>query len=92
MLLSNWLLSQGPGTILRPIGMLLSNWLLSQGPGITLASVMGQFEHWLRQFEALWETLDEIDTKCWVLEPEKPTRACTYRRVVIGEDTLMWTP
>ncbi len=46
---------------------------------------MGQFEQWLRQFEALWDVLDEVDSKCWVLEPENPTRVCTYRRVVIGE-------
>ena len=47
-------------------------------------SLVEQFEHWLVQFEPLWKALDEIDRECWVLEPEKPTRACTYRRIVIG--------
>ena len=49
---------------------------------------MVQFEGWLQQFEVLWDMLDEVDAKCWVLEPESPTRACTYRRVVVGKYLL----
>lgn len=56
------------------------------GAGATLLGLVQQFERWLFQFDPLWTVLDEVDTKCWVLEPEKPTRACAYRRVVIGEN------
>lgn len=52
-------------------------------------SLVQQFEAWLVQFGPLWASLDEIDEKCWVLEPEKPTRACTYRRIMIGQ--CVWT-
>lgn len=28
--------------------------------------------------------MDEIDEKTWVLEPEKPTRSATARRIALG--------
>ncbi|KAM3838130.1 E3 ubiquitin-protein ligase FANCL [Diretmus argenteus] len=45
--------------------------------------------HFLLVLESLaefWEVLDEIDTKTWVLEPEKPSRADTMRRIAIGNN------
>lgn len=30
--------------------------------------------------------MDEIDEKTWVLEPEKPTRSATARRIALGTD------
>lgn len=58
------------------------------GAGGTLLALVQQFERWLFQFDPLWTVLEEVDAKCWVLEPEKPTRACTYRRVVIGKECI----
>ena len=34
-----------------------------------------------------WDALDEIDNNTWVLEPEKPTRCATVRRIALGERT-----
>lgn len=32
-----------------------------------------------------WAVMDEIDEHTWVLEPEKPSRADTMRRIAIGK-------
>ena len=32
----------------------------------------------------LWNVLDEIDEKTWVLEPEWPTRSSVMRRIAFG--------
>ncbi|KAG8545856.1 hypothetical protein GDO81_020195, partial [Engystomops pustulosus] len=40
----------------------------------------------LESLKGFWDTLDEIDTKTWVLEPEKPTRSATMRRIAIGNN------
>lgn len=45
---------------------------------------MEQFEEWLKKFQRLWDELDEVDQECWVLEPENPSKACSYRRIVLG--------
>uniref|UniRef100_A0A671KRF4 FA complementation group L n=1 Tax=Sinocyclocheilus anshuiensis TaxID=1608454 RepID=A0A671KRF4_9TELE len=33
-----------------------------------------------------WSVLDEIDEQTWVLEPEKPTKADSMRRIAIGNN------
>lgn len=38
----------------------------------------------LESLKEFWNALDEIDEKTWVLEPEKPTRSATVRRIAIG--------
>ncbi|CAJ0916319.1 unnamed protein product [Ranitomeya imitator] len=40
----------------------------------------------LESLKGFWDTLDEIDTKTWVLEPERPTRGATMRRIAIGNN------
>ncbi|XP_066451840.1 E3 ubiquitin-protein ligase FANCL [Eleutherodactylus coqui] len=40
----------------------------------------------LESLKSFWDMLDEIDTKTWVLEPEKPTRSATMRRIAIGNN------
>lgn len=51
----------------------------------TLAEVVEQFEDRLCHHQQFWDVMDELDRKTWVLEPENPTPACNYRRIVIGK-------
>ncbi|XP_048864116.1 E3 ubiquitin-protein ligase FANCL [Brienomyrus brachyistius] len=55
-------------------------------PQSTLASVYSQFVALLESLEKFWAMMDEIDEKTWILEPEKPTRGDTMRRIVIGNN------
>lgn len=50
---------------------------------VSLLVVVERFEQRLRDFELLWNVLDDIDANCQVVEPENPTRAETYRRVIV---------
>ena len=59
-----------------------------QGAGCSLLGLIQQFERWLLQFDVFWQVMEEVDGECWVLEPERPTRACTSRRVVIGTSAV----
>ena len=44
-----------------------------------------QFEAELQRFQLLWDHLEELDGRTWVLEPERPSQACLHRRVVVSE-------
>uniref|UniRef100_A0A6Q2YKV2 E3 ubiquitin-protein ligase FANCL n=1 Tax=Esox lucius TaxID=8010 RepID=A0A6Q2YKV2_ESOLU len=52
----------------------------------SLTHVHTQFLLLLESLAEFWAVLDEIDQKTWVLEPEKPSRADTMRRIVIGNN------
>ncbi|KAL0177998.1 hypothetical protein M9458_026892, partial [Cirrhinus mrigala] len=49
----------------------------------TLANVHSQFLLNVEALSEFWSVLDEIDEQTWVLEPEKPTRADSMRRIAI---------
>uniref|UniRef100_A0AAY4E5L4 RING-type domain-containing protein n=1 Tax=Denticeps clupeoides TaxID=299321 RepID=A0AAY4E5L4_9TELE len=53
----------------------------------TLAHIHKRFLAELEGLAEFWSVLDEIDVQTWVLEPEKPSRADTMRRIAIGNDT-----
>ncbi|XP_030628298.1 E3 ubiquitin-protein ligase FANCL [Chanos chanos] len=55
-------------------------------PQSTLAHIHSQFLLSLEALSEFWSVLDEIDQQTWVLEPEKPTRADTMRRIAIGNN------
>uniref|UniRef100_A0A8C6WHP6 FA complementation group L n=1 Tax=Neogobius melanostomus TaxID=47308 RepID=A0A8C6WHP6_9GOBI len=55
-------------------------------PQTTLAQLHGQFLLLLESLSDFWDVLDEIDQKTWVLEPEKPSRSDTMRRIAIGNN------
>jgi hypothetical protein len=38
----------------------------------------------LESLKTFWDVMDEIDEKTWVLEPEKPMRSATARRIALG--------
>ncbi|KAG8123048.1 hypothetical protein E2320_018412, partial [Naja naja] len=52
----------------------------------SLLSIHSQFLAALESLKEFWDVLDEIDEKTWVLEPEKPTRSSTRRRIAIGSN------
>lgn len=51
----------------------------------TLEHLYSQFLLVLESLTEFWEILDEIDLNTWVLEPEKPSRSDTMRRIAIGK-------
>ncbi|XP_056092926.1 E3 ubiquitin-protein ligase FANCL [Rhinichthys klamathensis goyatoka] len=52
----------------------------------TLALVHSQFLINVEALSEFWSVLDEIDDQTWVLEPEKPTKADSMRRIAIGNN------
>ncbi|KAM4042734.1 E3 ubiquitin-protein ligase FANCL [Anomaloglossus baeobatrachus] len=59
---------------------------ISWTPQSSLQDIYNQVFSTLESLKGFWDTLDEIDTKTWVLEPEKPTRGATMRRIAIGNN------
>ncbi|XP_007936206.2 E3 ubiquitin-protein ligase FANCL [Orycteropus afer afer] len=60
---------------------------VSWTPQSSLKSIHSQFLAALDSLKAFWDVMDEIDEKTWVLEPEKPTRSATARRIALGNNT-----
>ncbi|KAB0364917.1 hypothetical protein FD754_009073 [Muntiacus muntjak] len=52
----------------------------------SLISIYTQFLAAVDSLKTFWDVMDEIDEKTWVLEPEKPTRSATARRIVLGNN------
>ncbi|XP_018595648.1 E3 ubiquitin-protein ligase FANCL isoform X3 [Scleropages formosus] len=63
--------------------------IITWTPQSILASIYNQFLALLESLEEFWAVLDEIDERTWVLEPEKPTRGETARRIAIGNNVSM---
>ncbi|XP_071337576.1 E3 ubiquitin-protein ligase FANCL isoform X2 [Trachinotus anak] len=55
-------------------------------PQSTLEQLNNQFLLVLESLTEFWDVLDEIDSKTWILEPEKPSRSDTMRRITIGNN------
>lgn len=52
----------------------------------SLVNVYSQFLAALETLKAFWDVMDEIDEKTWVLEPERPPRSATSRRIALGRE------
>ncbi|KFO18501.1 E3 ubiquitin-protein ligase FANCL [Fukomys damarensis] len=59
---------------------------VSWTPQSSLISIHSQFLAALESLKAFWDVMDEIDEKTWVLEPQKPTRSATARRIALVID------
>ncbi|XP_030603744.1 E3 ubiquitin-protein ligase FANCL isoform X1 [Archocentrus centrarchus] len=59
---------------------------ISWTPQSTLEQLHSQFLQVLESLTEFWDILDEIDSKTWILEPEKPSRSDTMRRIAIGNN------
>ncbi|XP_068455461.1 E3 ubiquitin-protein ligase FANCL isoform X2 [Clinocottus analis] len=57
---------------------------LTWTPQSSLDQLHSQFLLVLDSLSQFWDGLDEMDSKTWILEPEKPSRADTMRRIAIG--------
>ncbi|XP_034464397.1 E3 ubiquitin-protein ligase FANCL isoform X1 [Hippoglossus hippoglossus] len=55
-------------------------------PQTTLEQLHNQFLLVLESLTEFWDVLDEIDDNTWILEPEKPSRSDTMRRIAIGNN------
>uniref|UniRef100_A0A8Q3WMB2 FA complementation group L n=1 Tax=Homo sapiens TaxID=9606 RepID=A0A8Q3WMB2_HUMAN len=53
-------------------------------PQSSLISIYSQFLAAIESLKAFWDVMDEIDEKTWVLEPEKPPRSATARRIALA--------
>lgn len=47
--------------------------------------VVKQFEAALEMYQDFWDLCDQLDSSTWILEPEKPTRAASRRRIALRE-------
>lgn len=43
----------------------------------------------LKKLQQFWSTMDDIDKTLWVVDPKQPPLAASYRRVVLGEFSLL---
>ncbi|XP_032804362.1 E3 ubiquitin-protein ligase FANCL isoform X1 [Petromyzon marinus] len=58
-------------------------------PQSSLATMQSHFLTAVEALKDFWDTMDEIDRNTWVLEPEKPSRASTTRRIAIGNSASL---
>ncbi|PNF36196.1 E3 ubiquitin-protein ligase FANCL [Cryptotermes secundus] len=52
----------------------------------SLPTIYKSFVQQVAALQRFWEVLDEVDHKCWVIDPDNPTRKDTYRRIMIGNN------
>uniref|UniRef100_UPI003590102B E3 ubiquitin-protein ligase FANCL-like isoform X1 n=1 Tax=Myxine glutinosa TaxID=7769 RepID=UPI003590102B len=55
----------------------------------SLESVLTQASDAMDALTAFWDEMDEIDQNTWVLEPERPTRGDTIRRLALGNNASL---
>ena len=55
----------------------------------SLEDVVGQFEQELCKYQRFWDTMDQLDRDTLVLEPERPSRDNTQRRIMIGQSEIL---
>ena len=52
-------------------------------------AVLKSFRDVISQYQTLWDVLDDIDSNCWVIEPEPFSRGAVHRRVVLKGDVSL---
>jgi E3 ubiquitin-protein ligase FANCL len=53
--------------------------------GLNLCAVLDQFRDVLKLYQDIFDIMDDLDERCWVLEPERPLRSDVYRRIALGK-------
>ena len=48
-----------------------------------MEAALEQFEGHLKLFQVFWGVMDHLDANAWVLEPDPPSRAHTFRRIAL---------
>lgn len=64
-----------------PEQFVLSQW---QRGSSGLADILQSFREAVDRFQPLFDALDDLDSKAWILEPERPLRSDVYRRIALG--------
>ncbi|XP_049848335.1 E3 ubiquitin-protein ligase FANCL-like [Schistocerca gregaria] len=59
---------------------IVPKWIPNQS---TLGDLVDEFRRHLTHFQQLWDILDDLDSNTCVIEPERPTRADIFRRIII---------
>ena len=54
----------------------------------SLQDLVIQFGQELCKYQRFWDTMDQLDQETLVLEPERPTRENTQRRIMIGQSDI----
>jgi E3 ubiquitin-protein ligase FANCL len=55
----------------------------------SLSGVLSQFRAALEKYQDVFDTLDDLDANCLILEPEKPLRSDAYRRLALGKHSSL---
>jgi len=61
----------------------------SSSPVSPLQSLLHGLKETAESFAELFDALDDLDAEAWVLEPEKPTRSDTFRKIVVGRHATL---
>lgn len=68
----------------RPVDLVWRTGRDGQPPS-TLADVVDQYRQAADSYQSLFAALDELHENTWVVEPERPTCADTYRRIIVAK-------
>ncbi|KAH9304740.1 hypothetical protein KI387_009144 [Taxus chinensis] len=50
----------------------------------TLKHALDQFNELIKKFQDFWHVMEDIDMNVWVMEPVRPSRASSFRRIALG--------
>ncbi|XP_044260130.1 E3 ubiquitin-protein ligase FANCL [Tribolium madens] len=76
-----------PRDIFKPIKLELPEYFLKQfGKFSNLTEVYSRFLASLEDLQPLFDIMDELDENCGVLDPEKPTRGDSHRRIWLDQN------
>lgn len=50
----------------------------------SMKSIVQEFEHLIRQYQPLFDCLDDIDKHMRIIEPDPPKRSETFRKIALG--------
>eukprot|EP00250_Pteridium_aquilinum_P006093 c16076_g1_i1 orf=32-1237(+) len=52
--------------------------------GATIKTLLDHYEEAIQMYQEFWTVMEDLDKKFWIMEPEHPSRANTFRRVALG--------
>jgi len=64
------------------------NFIWNQASG-SLCELYESFCKETEQYLEFWNAMDELDSHCWVLEPEKPSRKDNYRKIAVSSNVSL---
>lgn len=52
--------------------------------GGDIKSLLQQYGDAIQRYQDFWAVMEDLDNKFWIMEPEHPSRANTFRRIALG--------